>query len=349
MDHSVHIVAVVGCVEAAISQGNLDAALRLSIKAIQRIDSEGFTHNAMHLWTIAQASLGNLLRGEATRLPELLRRRDARLFRGVPFYWAGIWLVSVDVAVHHLSGTNLDVNRVAAALASTMTDTGSVIVRTLVSELLDRGLTEPVSAAVERFRAIPFAEDSFRRLVHDWFAAQLAAAEGDYDTAEDALRDILPCALAQRAVPLAIDALELLARLCGPVAAQRAGRLMLAADAARAEIGYRFRFPNHAQAIAQIERPTDEEPMSLDHAVAYALRTHGRRGRPTIGWASLTPTELDVARLVAEGATNPAIAQKLTMTVNTVKTHLSHIFTKLDIASRAQLASLVTQQQRSEQ
>jgi DNA-binding CsgD family transcriptional regulator len=205
-------------------------------------------------------------------------------------------------------------------------------------------VVEPVRAAVERFRTIPYAEDSFRRLVNVWFAAQLAAAEGDPDTAEDAVRDILPRALNQRAVPLVIDALELLARLSGPAAAQRASRLVHAADAARAEIGYRFRFPNLAHALAQVSRPIDEAPLSLDHAVAYALRTHGRRGRPTVGWVSLTPTELDVARLVAEGATNPAIAQKLMMTVNTVKTHLAHIFTKLDITSRAQLASLVTQQ-----
>jgi DNA-binding CsgD family transcriptional regulator len=143
---------------------------------------------------------------------------------------------------------------------------------------------------------------------------------------------------------MVIDTLELLARLCGPAAAARAGRLVHAADTAREAACYRFRFPNHTAALAAIVRPTNEEPMTLDQAVAYVMRTHGRRGRPTIGWASLTPTELDVARLVAEGATNPAIAQKLTMTVNTVKTHLAHIFTKLDINSRAQLASEFTKQ-----
>ena len=65
----------------------------------------------------------------------------------------------------------------------------------------------------------------------------------------------------------------------------------------------------------------------------------GRRGRPATGWSSLTPTELEVVRLVAEGLTNPQIGARLLMSRGTVKTHLSHIFTKLDTANRAQLAA----------
>jgi DNA-binding CsgD family transcriptional regulator len=57
---------------------------------------------------------------------------------------------------------------------------------------------------------------------------------------------------------------------------------------------------------------------------------------------SLTPTEREVARLVAEGATSPDIGRKLAMSVNTVKTHVGHINTKLDITSRAQLAATLT-------
>jgi DNA-binding CsgD family transcriptional regulator len=343
MDHSVHILPLHGCTETAIAEGRLADAMASSALAFELTDAALLTHPAVQLMGMAQASLGDLLRGDAARISDVLRRRDARILRGVPFYWAGIWLASIDIAAHHLSRSPLDGEQVSAALASTLTDTGTIVVRTLIAELLDRGMVEPVRSAVDRFRAIPFADGSFRRLVHDWFAAQLAVAEGNLDAADDALRDVLPRALDQGAVPIVIDTLELLARLSGPAAVQRAGRLAHAADDSREQIGYHFRFPNHARALEHIARPSDEAPLSLDHAVAYALRTHGRRGRPTIGWASLTPTELDVARLVAEGATNPVIAQKLTMTVNTVKTHLAHIFTKLDITSRAQLASIVTQ------
>jgi predicted ATPase/class 3 adenylate cyclase/DNA-binding CsgD family transcriptional regulator len=87
--------------------------------------------------------------------------------------------------------------------------------------------------------------------------------------------------------------------------------------------------------------PLPETRLTLDEAVALAQRSRGERRRPSHGWASLTPAEIDVARLVAEGLTNPAIAKRLVMSPNTVKTHLSHIFAKLDIGNRAELAHLV--------
>ena len=43
--------------------------------------------------------------------------------------------------------------------------------------------------------------------------------------------------------------------------------------------------------------------------------------------------------LVAEGLTNPQIAERLLMGRATVKTHLEHIFTKLGIRTRAELAA----------
>ena len=68
----------------------------------------------------------------------------------------------------------------------------------------------------------------------------------------------------------------------------------------------------------------------------------GTRGRPQIGWASLTPAEHAVAGLVAEGLSNPQIGERLYISRRTVQTHLAHMFAKLDIATRAQLAADVT-------
>jgi len=68
----------------------------------------------------------------------------------------------------------------------------------------------------------------------------------------------------------------------------------------------------------------------------------GPRGRPRIGWASLTPTEQTVAGLVAEGLSNPQIGERLYVSRRTVQAHLAHVFAKLDIATRAQLAAEVT-------
>ena len=84
--------------------------------------------------------------------------------------------------------------------------------------------------------------------------------------------------------------------------------------------------------------------LSTDEAIAYAQRGRGERKRPTSGWASLTPAELDVARLVAEGLANKDIATRLFVSPRTVHSHLSHIYSKLGMSSRVQLAQAAAQQ-----
>ena len=68
-------------------------------------------------------------------------------------------------------------------------------------------------------------------------------------------------------------------------------------------------------------------------------------GAPAHGTADesfqLTPRELEVVRLVADGLSNPAIAATLFLSRATVKTHVSHILRKLALDSRVQLASWV--------
>jgi tetratricopeptide (TPR) repeat protein len=56
------------------------------------------------------------------------------------------------------------------------------------------------------------------------------------------------------------------------------------------------------------------------------------------GVESLTPSELRVARMAADGMENKAIAQALFVTVKTVETHLGHVYGKLEISSRRDLA-----------
>jgi DNA-binding CsgD family transcriptional regulator len=55
------------------------------------------------------------------------------------------------------------------------------------------------------------------------------------------------------------------------------------------------------------------------------------------GVESLTPSELRVARLVAQGRSNPEVAQALFVARATVETHLHSIFSKLDVSSRGEL------------
>jgi DNA-binding CsgD family transcriptional regulator len=63
------------------------------------------------------------------------------------------------------------------------------------------------------------------------------------------------------------------------------------------------------------------------------------RSRAQSGWPSLTPSERAVVDLVAEGLSNPQIGQRLYVSRRTVQTHLAHVFAKLHITSRTQLAA----------
>ncbi|MDX6631898.1 MAG: hypothetical protein QOH00_4144, partial [Gaiellales bacterium] len=58
------------------------------------------------------------------------------------------------------------------------------------------------------------------------------------------------------------------------------------------------------------------------------------------GWAALTAAEIAVAQLVAEGLTNREAAKRLFVSPHTVNSHLRHVFTKLGINSRVELARL---------
>jgi DNA-binding CsgD family transcriptional regulator len=85
------------------------------------------------------------------------------------------------------------------------------------------------------------------------------------------------------------------------------------------------------------------------------LRTYGVRRsragkrRPATGWAALTPTEIKVARLVAEGLSNPEIGTRLFLSRNTVQTHVASILAKLQIHSRVGIAAEVARQPGSDQ
>ena len=63
--------------------------------------------------------------------------------------------------------------------------------------------------------------------------------------------------------------------------------------------------------------------------------------RPAVGWDSLTEAEIAVVRLVAQGESSRAVAERLFLSVNTVNTHLRHVFGKLGIRSRVELARIV--------
>ena len=57
----------------------------------------------------------------------------------------------------------------------------------------------------------------------------------------------------------------------------------------------------------------------------------------------LSPREVEVLKLLVAGASNKEIAVRLTLSENTIKSHLSHIFSKLQVQSRAEAVAIALQ------
>jgi predicted ATPase/class 3 adenylate cyclase/DNA-binding CsgD family transcriptional regulator len=181
--------------------------------------------------------------------------------------------------------------------------------------------------------------------------ARVAIARGEPEQAERDAHDALANAAGVHAYVGIPDVLECLGALVGDASGHRdAARLFGAAHGIRLRIGeVRFKvWDASCQAWVAALRETMGEKdfdsawaegsaLSIEEAIAYAQRGRGRRKRPTSGWASLTPTERDVVRLVGNGLCNKDVAARLFVSPRTVQTHLTHVYTKLGLSSRVQL------------
>lgn len=182
--------------------------------------------------------------------------------------------------------------------------------------------------------------------------ARVAIAQDEPNQAERDLHEALASAVGLSAVLGVPDILELLAILAGDGERHaEAARLFGAADALRLRIGS-VRFKAHAaahdDAVGRGRKAFGDNDfdtawaegaaLSTEDAIAYAQRGRGERQRPASGWASLTPTERAVVGLVSEGFSNKGIAAKLFISLRTVESHLTHVYAKLGLSSRVQLA-----------
>jgi DNA-binding CsgD family transcriptional regulator len=244
--------------------------------------------------------------------------------------------------------------------AAVEVERGSGNIYLLTWHLAILGTLERVDGNLEAaHRRAEEALEVARRLGSGWMQAnverllgRLALAAGEGSEAERYVHDALGRLMAKG---FAIDVPECLDILAAIAVAQEsfeeAARLLGAAAACRARIGI-VRFPPEPQFWSSVERTTREalEPagydaafaagtaLGTDEAVAYVRRARGERKRPSHGWDSLTPTELDVVRHIAAGLTNRQIGEHMFISPGTVKVHLSHIFAKLSIPSRSHLA-----------
>jgi DNA-binding CsgD family transcriptional regulator len=182
--------------------------------------------------------------------------------------------------------------------------------------------------------------------------ARICIAQGDHEQAATDAYDGLAIVAAMQAYLCVPDFLECLGELARDAENhQHAARLLGAASAIRQSLELPlfkvYDDQYHALVTSLRNAMADSEfeaawaegaALSIDEAIAYAQRGRGERKRPSTGWASLTPTELDVVRLVAEGIPNKDIATRLFISPRTVQSHLRHVYNKLGLTSRVQLA-----------
>lgn len=94
-----------------------------------------------------------------------------------------------------------------------------------------------------------------------------------------------------------------------------------------------------APMVRLLQRAAAREPSSKyirQLLVALGEPAHDQEVAPVPLFEPLTEREIQVLRLIVDGATNQEIAKELVLTINTVKKHTSHIFAKLGVKNRAQ-------------
>jgi predicted ATPase/class 3 adenylate cyclase/DNA-binding CsgD family transcriptional regulator len=182
--------------------------------------------------------------------------------------------------------------------------------------------------------------------------ARVAIAQDEPDQAERDAHDALACAAEVEAYLVIPDILECLGTLGVDAGSHReAARLFGAAHGIRQRMGsVRFKIydAGYEASVAALRDAVGQNDfdsawaegsaLSAEEAIAYAQRGWGQRKRPTSGWASLTPSERDVVRLVSEGLANTDIATRLFVSPRTIQSHLTHVYAKLGLTSRVQLA-----------
>jgi DNA-binding CsgD family transcriptional regulator len=182
-----------------------------------------------------------------------------------------------------------------------------------------------------------------RRAVGLTARARVKIACGESRSAEADLREALAAAARTDALSAVPEAFEGLAQLASAAGGHHeAARLLGAADSLRLRMAavrlvvFDGDFDSLLSDVRHALGDTDFEAgwaegaaLSTEEAIAYAQRGRGERKRPSSGWESLTPTELDVVRLVAEGIPNKDIAIRLFVSPRTVQSHLRHVYNKL--------------------
>jgi len=160
--------------------------------------------------------------------------------------------------------------------------------------------------------------------------AAILAAPDDPERAESLHHEALAIRVDQGLRTFYVDSLDALAHhALRAESFAEAARLYAASDAGRELMGHPrppIDLPEYAAAVVALRSSLGDErfatawsegaALTLDESVAYARRAGTSRSRPSTGWASLTPTEVQVVGLAADGLTNSELATRLFMSRN---------------------------------
>ncbi|WP_414942643.1 helix-turn-helix transcriptional regulator [Amycolatopsis sp. cmx-11-51] len=336
---------------ADLFTGEVPSAVSASREALTLVEPLGDHFAVGHItvnlaWALAlsgdfdgaRAAIEPVLRSVSDTVPELLR-----CFAVIPGL-VDLWQGRLDAAHHWLT--------IASRFAEPATDNWHVAqVLPPLAETLRR-LGRPGEARVVAERAVALATTLDVPHVQAEALDELGYLARDKGSGGEAAR------LHHRALDIRVehglrtfwpDSFDALAGVTRDPAV--AVRLLAASESGRVAVGRGFRpvdDAGHTATVTTLRAKIDPDTfaetwsagieLTLDEAADYASRQ--RRGRSSgTGWQSLTLTERQVVDLVVAGQTNPEIGARLFMSRSTVKTHLAHVFAKVAVANRAELAA----------
>jgi predicted ATPase/class 3 adenylate cyclase/DNA-binding CsgD family transcriptional regulator len=338
---------------AASLLGDYGEAERLAhegLDAARELDNLYFESNGLGALSVCALGRGDVDR--ALELAEEAMGIEART--GTPSQLPSVWFRG---SAYFARG---DIAAALPALLAATDSTQVLMFRTWSAEVhattaeahLELGDPQSARAAIdEGLEAAAFTQSDYARARVLYVLARLERNGGAHERAESTLHEALRIQVEAEDRPGVCDTLEAIAGVAAEQeSSAEAARLFGAAQSLRDQIGCvrwpvrRLRYDADVALLSgDVDAAwTEGAAMSIEEAVTYAARGRGERKRPSSGWASLTPTEIEVVKLAAQGLSNPQIAEKLFISRHTVKVHVSHVFAKLGIASRAELASEAT-------
>ncbi|MFD0471209.1 LuxR C-terminal-related transcriptional regulator [Nonomuraea thailandensis] len=345
---------------AALQVGAFDLAGRLSAVAAPGLRAQGRLGLlpralAVQAWSLTR--LGDL----ATAVPAAEEAARLAAETGQPFMYGLATAVQAEIAA--LRGENEQARALADEAERVALPAGARPV--LATVQLARGLAAMSEgrfddAFADLSRILDPTDPAYQLALRAYFLAELTEAAlraGRADAMRDVLRDLEPLAASTPSPALHIG-LRYARAVLAPgeeaeelyAAALRADLSGWPAERARLHLAFGEWLRRRRRAVeSRMHLRTAREAFDALGMAAWGerarleLRGAGESSptRDPDAWDRLTPHELSIARLAAEGLTNREIGQRLYLSHRTVGTHLHRIFPKLGVSSRADLGRML--------